>query len=90
MQDHSDLARQGDLRPFRTSPLGEVYLGTMSARIVMHSARTMAGAHITEATPPTKMRLRVSIEPPNVNVSEMTLQLSEGKCPITRPNACYS
>jgi hypothetical protein len=43
----------------------------------------MAGAHITEATPPTKMRLRVSIEPPNINVSEITLQLSEGKCPIT-------
>jgi hypothetical protein len=35
-----------------------------------------------------KMRLRVSIEPPNINVSEITLQLSEGKCPITRPNAC--
>ena len=59
-------------------------IGTMSARIgMMLSARTMAGAHITEATPPTKMRLRVSIEPPNINVSEITLQLSEGKCPIT-------
>jgi molybdenum cofactor synthesis domain-containing protein len=31
-----------------------------------------------------KVRLRVSIEPPNINVSEITLQLSEGKCPITR------
>jgi hypothetical protein len=30
----------------------------------------MAGAHITEATPPTKMRLRVSIELPNINMSE--------------------
>jgi hypothetical protein len=37
----------------------------MSARIgIKLSARTMAGAHITIATPPTKMRLRVSIEPP--------------------------
>jgi hypothetical protein len=64
-----------------------VDIGTMSAWIgIRLSARTMAGAHITEATPPTKMRLRVSIEPPNINVSEITLQLSE----VTRPNACYS
>jgi hypothetical protein len=52
----------------------------MSARIgIRLSARTMAGAHITEATPPTKMRLRVSIEPPNINVSEITLQFVRGQ-----------
>jgi hypothetical protein len=67
-----------------TNPAWTGCIGTMSARIgIRLSARTMAGAHITEATPPTKMRLRVSIEPPNINVSEITLQLSEGKCPIT-------
>ena len=38
-------------------------IGTMSARIgIRLSARTMAGAHITDARPPIKMRLRVSIE----------------------------
>ena len=25
MQDHRDFARQGNLRPFRTSPLGDVH-----------------------------------------------------------------
>jgi len=41
----------------------------MSARIgIRLSARTMAGAHIIEATPSIKMRLRVSLEPPNINV----------------------
>jgi len=52
-----------------TNPAWTGCIGTISARIgIRLSARTMAGAHITEATPPTKMRLRVSIEPPNINV----------------------
>ena len=52
-------------------------IGTMSALIgIRLSARTTAGAHITEARPPIKMRLRVSIEPPSNH-------LSEGNCPIT-------
>src|SRR6266478_7319511 len=69
-----------------TNPAWTGCIGTMSALIgIRLSARTMAGAHITEATPPTKMHLRVSIEPPNISVSEITLQLCEGKCPITRP-----
>src|SRR6266487_6725615 len=63
-----------------TNPAWTGCIGTMSARIgIRLSARTMAGAHITEATPPTKMRLRVSIGPPDINVSEISLQLSEGQ-----------
>jgi hypothetical protein len=51
-----------------------VDIGTMSARIgIRLSARTMAGAHITEATPPTKTRLRVRIEPPNISVSDLAI-----------------
>src|SRR5919204_1492067 len=47
MQDHSDLARQGDLRPFRTSPLGNVYppafaLGTVINLRQTASSRTIA------------------------------------------------
>src|SRR6266446_6794987 len=53
-----------------TNPAWTDCVGKMSARIgiIRLSARTMAGAHITEATPPTKRRLRVSIEPPNTNM----------------------
>jgi hypothetical protein len=48
----------------------------MSARIgIRLSARTMAGAHIIEATLPTKTRLRVSIGPPDIKVSEITLSV---------------
>ena len=32
MQDHRDLARQGDLRPFRTSPLGDVHSPALELR----------------------------------------------------------
>jgi hypothetical protein len=60
-----------------TNPACTGCIGTMSALIgIRLSARTMAGAHITEARPPIKMRLRVGIEPPSNH-------LSEGKCPIT-------
>src|SRR6266481_2678652 len=46
MQDHSDLARQGDLRPFRTSPLGDIYPPAFELREPRYARQQNIGGFI--------------------------------------------